>query len=169
MSATEVIVAVFNQGSSRADGAREELFSAAIDRQRAPANVAVVRRHSDGVVTVDESVEEQATRTAPTLSAIAGWLLGAVGMIFGAPLGPAQGVSAGQVLGNELAAANDAGYPDAVLEQIGERLPLNSSALIVTVLPDDVPGVLSLLQRHGAVTVQNTLPEALRSRLEGAS
>jgi uncharacterized membrane protein len=169
MSASEVIVAVFNQGSSRADGARSELLSVAVDRGRAPANIAVVRHHSDGVVTVDETIEEQATRTAPTLSAIAGWLLGAVGMVFGAPLGPAQGIGAGQVLGTEIAAANDAGYPDAVLEQIGERLPLNSSALIVTVLPDDVPGALQVLQRHGGVTVQNTLPEALRSRLEGES
>lgn len=139
---------------------------AAESQAAAPDNIAVLRKREDGAVTFWETASANERRTDTSFGQIAGWLLGAVGAVLGAPLGPAHGMTTGDAAATEVAAARDVGFPDEMLRHLGERLGAGESA-IVTLLPfNRARPVMAELERLGGKPVQSTLPPEMLSALE---
>jgi uncharacterized membrane protein len=150
-----------------AEEARVALQDLAAEREIAtPDNIAVLRKRDDGTVTFWETASASERRTDTSFGMIAGWLLGAVGAVLGAPLGPSYGMTTGDAAATEVAAARDVGFPDDMLRHLGERLNAGESA-IVTLLPfDQARPAVEELERLGGKPVQSTLPPEMLSALE---
>ena len=164
-SHNQLIVCTFP--GDTAEEARVALQDLAAAQQiAAPDNIAVLRKREDGAVTFWETAAVNERRTDTTFGQIAGWLLGAVGAVLGAPLGPAYGITTGDAAASEVAAARDVGFPDDMLQHLGERLSAGESA-IVTLLPfDHASPIVAELERLGGKPVQSTLPPEMLAALE---
>jgi uncharacterized membrane protein len=88
-------------------------------------NLAVIRKTADSKVKIKESGDMSGGAGAGVGAVIGG----ALGLLAG-PAGLAAGAAAGAMIGGAGAALHDAGIPDERLEQIGDLMKPESSALI---------------------------------------
>jgi uncharacterized membrane protein len=166
--ADQLIVYTFD-GAGRAEEARAAI--AALEARRDPAaigNVAVVSKAADGALSFWETAEADELRRDADIYSLAGWLLGAVGAVLGAPLGPRQGVDAGAGVGGAVAERVDTGFRDEDLRHFGEQLVSGSSAVIVLVRRDEAAAVIAELEALGGTLAQTTLPAETVHRLRAA-
>ncbi|MEN9937656.1 MAG: hypothetical protein RLZZ387_4235 [Chloroflexota bacterium] len=161
----QLIVYTFD-GEARAEDARRSIqaMDARHDSIRL-GNLAVVSRHADGRLEFWETAEADEVRRDANILSVVGWLLGAVGAILGAPLGPRQGADAGAGVGTEAAERADLGFQDEDLRRVGEQLVAGSSALIVLVREGDVATVVGELEQLGGTLAQSSLPPETLVRL----
>lgn len=164
---TQLIVYTF-EGEERAEEARAALhaLSERIDTVRR-ADIAVIARHADGRLDFWETEEADQIRRDADLGSVAGWLIGAVGAVLGAPLGPRQGLDAGAGFGSEAAERVDVGFRDEDLRRFGEQLVAGSSALVALVRSEDAPAVIAELEALGGTLAQTSLPHETVARLRG--
>ncbi|HWQ13490.1 MAG TPA: DUF1269 domain-containing protein [Roseiflexaceae bacterium] len=162
---TQLIVYTF-EGDERAEEARAALHALSERSETVKrANIAVVARHADGRIDFWETAEADEIRRDADLGSVAGWLLGAIGAVLGAPLGPRFGIDAGAGLGREAAERVDVGFRDEDLRRFGEQLVAGSSALIALVREADVPAVVAELETLGGTLAQTSLPPETVARL----
>jgi uncharacterized membrane protein len=162
---TQLIVYTF-AGDARAEEARRVLqaLDERLGDQRL-GDIAVIARHPDGRVDFWETAEADDLRRGASIGSLAGWLLGAIGTVLGAPLGPRQGIDAGAGVGSEAAEQVDVGFRDEELREFGERLTAGSSALIALVPSSMAPVVTTELELLGGTLAQTLLPPETAARL----
>jgi uncharacterized membrane protein len=162
---TQLIVYTF-EGEERAEEARDALhaLSERVETVKR-ANIAVIARHADGRIDFWETAEADQVRRDADFGSVAGWLLGAVGAVLGAPLGPRFGIDAGAGVGREAAERVDVGFQDEDLRRFGEQLVAGSSALIALVREADAPAVITELEALGGTLTQTSLPAETVARL----
>lgn len=168
MSETMHLIVYTFDGEGRAEEAREAIR--ALSGQRADVqlgNVAVITKHADGQIDFWESAEAAEIQRDAGIGSLAGWLLGAIGAVLGAPLGPRQGLDAGAGVGGEVAERVDLGFQDDDLRRFGEQLIAGSSALLALVQPVDAPAVIAELDALGGTLTQSSLPPETVARLSG--
>jgi uncharacterized membrane protein len=166
MSNNQLVVYTF-AGEGRAEQARDAVRALAerLDTLRLE-NVAVIVRHADGRLDFWESAEAEQIQRDAGIGSLAGWLLGAIGAVLGAPLGPRQGLDAGAGVGGEVAERVDLGFLDDDLRRFGERLVAGSSALLVLVDEADAAAVVAELEALGGTLAQSSLPPETVARLK---
>jgi uncharacterized membrane protein len=162
---THLIVYTF-AGEGRAEEARDSLRALAgrLDTVRL-GNIAIIARHADGRLDFWESAEAEQIQRDAGIGSLAGWLLGAIGAVLGAPLGPRQGLDAGAGVGGEVAERVDLGFQDDDLRRFGEQLVAGSSALLALVRPEDAATVIGELEALGGTLTQSSLPPETVARL----
>jgi uncharacterized membrane protein len=165
--ADQLIVYTFD-GAAKAEEARAAIQ--ALEARRDPAaigNVAVVSKGGDGALSFWEGQEADELRRDADIFSLVGWLLGAIGAVLGAPLGPRQGLDAGAGVGSAAAERVDTGFADEDLRHFGEQLVAGSSALIALVRRDEAAVVIAELESLGGTLAQTTLPIETAQRLRG--
>ena len=101
-------------------------------------NVAVLERQQDGELRIRETAEAREASRDKTAGTVLGWLLGFANALVGAPLNPGQGATIG-----------GAGFPNSILEQLGQTLERGDAALLAAVPATDSAALLELLRQHG--------------------
>ncbi|MFO7167331.1 MAG: DUF1269 domain-containing protein [Chloroflexota bacterium] len=164
---TRLVVYTF-EGAERAEEARRAIQ--ALDERLGGArigDIAVIARRPDGQVDFWETAEADEARRDAGLLSLAGWLIGTIGAVLGAPLGPRQGIDAGAGLGSQAAERVDVGFRDEDLRALGERLAAGSSALVALVPPEEAEAIIAELDALGGTLAQATVPPETLARLAG--
>ena len=125
-----IVVAAYNEEKA-ADQVADELKSQGVDY----SNLAVVRKTEGSKVKIKES-GDMSFGPGAGIGAVIGGVLG----LFAGPAGLVAGAAAGGAIGGTAAALHDAGIPDERLEEIGNLLKPETSALIVILEQAEVEG-----------------------------
>ena len=124
---------------------------------------AVVRRGTDGVIDVEETADMDTKESAIT-GAVAGGLLGLLtgkGLVGGALLGAGGGALASKGL--------DLGFDDDFLNEFGEKLGHDSSAIVATVDFVNLDAAMEVLDRfEGGTILHSTLQPEIAAQLSDA-
>ncbi len=116
-------------------------------------NAAVIQRESDGTVSFKET-EDWGVGKSAAVGALAALVLPGIGPMMGALVG---GLAAYFI---------DAGFPDALLKQIGSGLDVGASLLVVLVREDDQVLTESVLVAAGGTILGHGLESDLAAVLE---
>lgn len=144
----KIIVASFHTTES-AKGGLDRLKSAGVRL----GNAAVVKRKVDGQVEFSETQDWGIGKSA-AVGALAALLLPGIGPIAGALVG---GVAAHFI---------DAGFPDALLKQMGSGLDMGSSLLVALVEEADTGHAERVLSEAGATVLGSGLEADLSAALD---
>ena len=123
---TQVMIATY-QDESTADSVLDKLTSDNKEGLLEIQDAAVIRKDEDGKLHIKETADPTVTTGAGV-----GALIGGVVGLLGGPVGVVILGATGAAVGG-LAASYDAGIKDESLEEIGEKLQPDSSALVVVV------------------------------------
>lgn len=167
MSDIQLLICSF-AGERAADAAAAAIQS--LDRRSDAvdvSNLAVLRKAASGEVSIWEGSEEVESETVTQLSIAAGWLLGALGALVGAPLGPSFGIRGGEVAGTSAAAQIDSGFPDSELRRLAAQLQPDTSVLLAVTPASQAAAVLAELEQLGGTPLHITPPPALMEKLRG--
>lgn len=159
---TEMFVVSF-AGESEADEVLEALRRLNDQRLLALGDAAVVRHRSDGDIDIEETADMD-TKEGAIAGAAAGGLLGLLtgkGLIGGALLGAGGGALAAKGL--------DLGLDDDLLNEIGEKLEPDSSAIVATVEFINTEASMEALDRfEGGTILHTTLSPEIVEQLSAA-
>jgi len=144
----KIIVASF-QTTESAKGALDRLKSAGVRL----GNAAVVKRKVDGQVEFNETQDWGIGKSA-AVGALAALVLPGIGPIAGALVG---GVAAHFI---------DAGFPDALLKQMGSGLEMGTSMLVALVEDADTGHAERVLTEGGATVLGSGLEADLAAALD---
>jgi len=142
-----LVVAYFEDEDAAKDGLRE--LKKAHKKDELPMDgAAVVHRDGEGKIHLKEVGDTQAKEGAGVGALIGG----ALGALFG-PLGLIGGGAIGAYYGSIVAATIDEGIPNAALEEIGEMMPRDASALVVLTSEEKAKDVEAELEKLGGQVV----------------
>lgn len=158
LSGVGMIIAGYS-GESAADGALDALIHARSGGAFDFDDGAVVRRDSDGKVSVKETGDMQTGKGAGI-----GALIGGVVGVLGGPAGVALGAGAGAAIGG-IAAHSDTGFDNQTLARIGGALPNSTSALAVTTSKDFVEAVREAASDEDTLTFAQDIAAEIRGNL----
>lgn len=152
----ELMVVAF-PGENKAQEVLRVLQQLHRERLATLGNAAIIRRGSDGRVSIQETRDFDAKQGA-IVGALAGGLIGALRgeLVGGAALGAAAGLVANKVV--------DLGFPDAYLRDLAQQLAPGSSAIVAVVHFTQVDQAMTVLdQFDGGTVLRHTLaPEVAR-------
>ena len=159
---TEMFVVAFD-GVDQADEVLGTLEQLDDGRLVELGKAAVVRRDTDGVIDVEETADMD-TKESAIAGAVAGGLLGMLtgrGLMGGALLGAGGGAIASKGL--------DLGFDDDFLNEFGEKLGPDSSAIVATVDFVDLDAAMEVLDRfEGGTILHTTLQPEMAAQLSEA-
>jgi uncharacterized membrane protein len=144
---------------SAADAALDALEQAKRGGVLAFDDAAVVRRDSDGKVSVKETGDLRTGKGAGV-----GALIGGVVGVLGGPLGVALGAGAGAAIGG-VVAHSDSGFDNQSLARIGGALPASTSALAVTTSQGFVEAVREAATDEETQTFAQTIADEISNDL----
>ena len=162
----QVMVGVFD-GAAHADEIYQALrsFDKRLDEIKLE-NIAVVRKHPNGQVTMRETGDLKFNTTLVGGLPLVGMLVGLIAGRAAAPGRPrlmaaALGGAAGLLVG-VIISALDPGFPDETLQQLGEGLAADQAAVVMLVRPSEEGYVREKLTGLGGTLIQDTLsPETI--------
>jgi uncharacterized membrane protein len=159
---TEMFVVAFD-GVGQADEVLGTLKKLDDGRLVELGKAAVIRRGVDGVIDIEETADMD-TKESAIAGAVAGGLLGMLtgrGLIGGALLGAGGGALASKGL--------DLGFDDDFLNEFGEKLGPDSSAIVATVEFTNVEAAMEVLDRfEGGTILRTTLQPEIAAQLSDA-
>jgi uncharacterized membrane protein len=153
-----MILAAYSDESA-ADAALDALEQAKKSGVFAFDDAAVVRRDSDGKVSVKETGDLRTGKGAGI-----GALIGGVVGVLGGPVGVALGAGAGAAIGG-VAAHSDSGFDNQALARIGGALPASTSALAATTSQGFVEAVREAATDEETLTFAQTIADEIRTDL----
>jgi len=115
-------------------------------------NVAVIKRGADGGVDFQETQDWGLGKSA-AVGAVAAMLLPGIGIFLGAAVGAAA------------AHFVDAGFPDALLKQMGSGIPIGTSLIVALVDDSDLAHAERLIDEAGGTVLGSGLEADLQSAL----
>lgn len=115
-------------------------------------NVAVIKRGADGAVDFHETQDWGLGKSA-AVGAVAAILLPGIGMFLGAAVGAAA------------AHFIDAGFPDALLKQMGSGIPMGSSLVVALVDELDLAHAEKVVDEAGGTVLGSGLEADLQAAL----
>ena len=155
-----VVLAVFDTDEAGIE-AYEELREAENDKKLALENSVVVSKDDDGKIHIKEQAEKTAKQAG--IGALIG---GALGILAGPPGVVALGALGGAI-GGLSAKLDDAGFSDARLERLGERLPVDKAAIVAVTDFEDKEQLIAEFEKRGAKVGVEDLPRDFKEILEG--
>ncbi len=159
---TEMFVVAFD-GVDQADEVLGTLKQLDDDRLVELGKAAVIRRGTDGEIGIEETADMD-TKESAIAGAVAGGLLGMLtgrGLMGGALLGAGGGALAAKGL--------DLGFDDDFLNEVGESLGPDSSAIVATVEFTNVEAAMETLDRfEGGTILHTTLQPEITAQLSDA-
>ena len=159
---TEMFVVAFD-GVGQADEVLGTLRQLDDDRLVELGKAAVIQRAADGEIGIEETADMD-TKDSAIAGAVAGGLLGMLtgrGLMGGALLGAGGGALAAKGL--------DLGFDDDFLNEVGESLGPDSSAIVATVEFTNVEAAMETLDRfEGGTILHTTLQPEITAQLSDA-
>ncbi len=159
---TEMFVVAFD-GVGQADEVLGTLKQLDDNRLVELGKAAVIRRGTDGVIDVEETADMD-TKESAISGAVVGGLLGMLtgkGLVGGALLGAGGGALASKGL--------DLGFDDDFLNEFGEKLGPDSSAIVATVDFVNLDAAMEVLDRfEGGTILHTTLQPEIAAQLSEA-
>ena len=159
---TEMFVVAFD-GVGKADEVLGTLRQLDDDRLVELGKAAVIQRAADGEIGIEETADMD-TKDSAIAGAVAGGLLGMLtgrGLMGGALLGAGGGALAAKGL--------DLGFDDDFLNEVGESLGPDSSAIVATVEFTNVEAAMETLDRfEGGTILHTTLQPEITAQLSDA-
>lgn len=159
---TEMFVVAFD-GVDQADEVLGTLRQLDDDRLVELGKAAVIQRAADGEIGIEETADMD-TKDSAIAGAVAGGLLGMLtgrGLMGGALLGAGGGALAAKGL--------DLGFDDDFLNEVGESLGPDSSAIVATVEFTNVEAAMETLDRfEGGTILHTTLQPEITAQLSDA-
>ncbi len=160
---TEMFVVAFD-GVDQADEVLGTLKQLDDDRLVELGKAAVIQRAADGEIGIEETADMD-TKESAIAGAVAGGLLGMLtgrGLMGGALLGAGGGALASKGL--------DLGFDDDFLNEFGEKLGPDSSAIVATVDFVDLDAAMEVLDRfEGGTILHTTLQPEMAAQLSEAA
>jgi uncharacterized membrane protein len=155
----ELIVSAFSSENA-AEERLNELLAAKKEHLVKIRAAATIKRDANGKLSINERGD-----VGTVGGAASGAALGAVVGLFGGPIGAVLGAGAGAVIGGLAARMIDSGIPDHRLNELGEALTPNSSAIVALVEHTWVDEFKGALSAAGGNLMASTLTADVANQL----